>query len=116
MIGTLRREVLDRLLIVNEHHVRRVLTEYLLHYSTARPHRSLGQLASAQADRQPPEPVNLANHRIRHKQVLGRLTREYYIAALRPRAVTETQATGPNRISESRKVGQGLEVALSFLD
>jgi ATP/maltotriose-dependent transcriptional regulator MalT len=49
MIGTLRREVFDRLLIVNEHHLRRVLTEYLRHYNTARPHRSLGQLAPAQA-------------------------------------------------------------------
>jgi putative transposase len=38
--GTLRREVLDRLLIVNEHHLRQVLTEYLRHYNTARP--SLG--------------------------------------------------------------------------
>jgi len=44
MIGTLRREVLDRVLIVNEHHLRQVLTEYLRHYNTARPHRSLGQL------------------------------------------------------------------------
>jgi len=47
MIGTLRRELFDRLLIVNEHHLRRVLTEYLLHYNTARPHRFLGQLAPA---------------------------------------------------------------------
>jgi hypothetical protein len=30
MIGTLRREVLDRLLIVNEHHLRQVLTGHLL--------------------------------------------------------------------------------------
>jgi Integrase core domain len=37
MIGTLRRELLDRLLIVNEHHLRRVLTEYLAYYNTARP-------------------------------------------------------------------------------
>jgi hypothetical protein len=29
MIGTGRRELLDRLLIVNEHHLRQVLTEYL---------------------------------------------------------------------------------------
>ena len=42
IIGTLRREVFDRLLIINEHHLRQVLTEYLLHYNTARPHRSLG--------------------------------------------------------------------------
>jgi putative transposase len=45
MIGTLRREVLDRLLIVNEQHLRRVLTGYLMHYNTARPHRALGQLS-----------------------------------------------------------------------
>jgi transposase InsO family protein len=37
MIGTLRREPFDRLLIVNENHVRRVLTEYLIHYNTTRP-------------------------------------------------------------------------------
>jgi putative transposase len=36
MIGTLRRELLDRMLIVSEHHLRRVLTEYLLHYNDAR--------------------------------------------------------------------------------
>ena len=81
IIGTLRREVLDRLLIVNEHHLRRVLTEYLLHYNTARPHRALGQLAPAQAETQPPEPINLAEHQIRRKQILGGLTREYQIAA-----------------------------------
>jgi putative transposase len=80
MIGTLRREVFDRLLIVNEHHLRRVLTEYLPHYNTARPHRSLGQLAPAQADTRPPE-INLAEYRIRRKQVLGGLTHEYQIAA-----------------------------------
>ena len=43
VIGILRRELLDRLLIVNERHLRQLLTEYLKHYNTARPHRSLGQ-------------------------------------------------------------------------
>src|ERR1035437_2346199 len=62
IIGTLRRELLDRLLIVNEHHLRQVLTEYLQHYNTARPHRALGQLAPAQAHTRPPE-INLAEHR-----------------------------------------------------
>jgi putative transposase len=80
MIGTLRRELLDRVLIVNEHHLRRVLTEYLRHYNKARPHRALGQLAPAQADTRPPE-INLAGNRIRRKQVLGGLTYEYQIAA-----------------------------------
>jgi putative transposase len=58
-----------------------VLTEYLLHYNDARPHRSLGQLTPAQADTHPAEPVNLAEFRIHRKQVLGGLTHEYYIAA-----------------------------------
>ncbi len=80
IIGTLRRELLDRLLIVNEHHLRRVLAEYLRHYNTARPHRALGQLTPAQAPTRPPE-INLAEYRIRRKQVLGGLTHEYRIAA-----------------------------------
>ena len=80
MIGTLRRELFDRLLIVNERHLRRVLTDYLRHYNAARPHRALGQLAPAQAGTRPPE-INLAEYRIRRRQVLGGLTHEYQIAA-----------------------------------
>src|SRR6266851_4230547 len=80
MIGTLRRELLDRLLIVNECHLRRVLTDYLRHYNTARPHRALGLLAPTQAGTRPPE-INLAEYRIRRRQVLGGLVHEYQIAA-----------------------------------
>jgi transposase InsO family protein len=80
MIGTLRRELFDRLLIVNEHHLRLVLTEYLIHYNTARPHRTLGQLPPAQAHARSPQ-IDLAEHRLRRKQVLGGLTHEYQIAA-----------------------------------
>jgi putative transposase len=57
-----------------------VLTGHLRHYNTARPHRALSQLAPAQADTQPPELINLAEQRIRRKQVLGGLTHEYQIA------------------------------------
>jgi transposase InsO family protein len=80
IIGTLRRELLDRLLIVNEHHLRQMMTEYLAHYNTARPHRSLGQIPPEQADIRPPQ-INLTEHRIRRKQVLGGLTHEYPVAA-----------------------------------
>lgn len=38
------------------------------------PHRAFGQLTLAQADAQRPDPVNIAEHRIRRKQVLGGLT------------------------------------------
>jgi putative transposase len=81
IIGTLRRELFDRLLIVTEHHLCQVLTEYLQHYNAARPHRALGPQTPAQAGTSPPEPVNLAEHRIRRKKILGGLTHEYYIAA-----------------------------------
>ncbi len=53
VIGTLRRELLDRLLIVNEDHLRQVLTEYLMHYNTARP-APLPRPAHASPSRQPP--------------------------------------------------------------
>jgi hypothetical protein len=77
MVGTLRRELLDRILIVNKRHLRRVLTVYLGHFNAARPHRSLGQLAPAQAQTRDPEPVNLAEHRIRRRPILSGLTSQY---------------------------------------
>jgi putative transposase len=80
MIGTLRREVPGRLLILDERHLRQVLTEYLQHYNTARPHRTLHQLPPAQAGTPPPQ-IDLARHQIRRKQVLGGLTSEYLTAA-----------------------------------
>ena len=71
MTGTLRRELPGRLLILNDRHLRQVLTEYLHHYNTARPHRTLGQLPPAQAGTAPPQ-VNLAGHWISRKRVPGR--------------------------------------------
>jgi putative transposase len=81
LIGELRRELLDRILIANEQHLRAVLTTYLTHHNTARPHRSLGQLTPTQADTRPPAPINLADYRLRRKSILGGLTHEYQIAA-----------------------------------
>jgi putative transposase len=40
LIGTLRREVMDRTLILNQAHLRSVLAEYQEHYNTARPIRA----------------------------------------------------------------------------
>jgi len=42
-IGTLRRECLDHLLITGPRHLAAVLQEYIEHYNTHRPHRSLRQ-------------------------------------------------------------------------
>jgi putative transposase len=81
MIGTLRRELLNRLLIADEQHLQRVPTEYLPHYNTAWPHPALGQLTPAQAETCPPEPVHLAEHQTHQRQILSGLTHEYYVAA-----------------------------------
>jgi len=48
-IGELRRELLDRMLIINEEHLRRTLTTYLAHRNKSRPHRTLGQLTPAKS-------------------------------------------------------------------
>jgi transposase InsO family protein len=44
MIGTLRRELLDRILIVNERHLRQILTTYLHHFNEARPHHGRSKI------------------------------------------------------------------------
>jgi putative transposase len=43
VVGTLRRELLDRVLILSERHLTLVLSEYLIHYNGYRPHQSRQQ-------------------------------------------------------------------------
>src|SRR5947207_13581889 len=59
-IASARRECLDRMLITGERHLRLVLDEYIDHYNSHRPHRSLQQ--SPPAGR-PPQPAQAANVR-----------------------------------------------------
>jgi putative transposase len=42
-VGTVRRELLDRMLIFGCWQLRAVLAEYVEHYNGHRPHRALGQ-------------------------------------------------------------------------
>jgi putative transposase len=42
--GTLRRELLDRILIFGERHLAQVLRQYVRHYNSHRPHQSRQQL------------------------------------------------------------------------
>jgi putative transposase len=82
LVGTLRRELLDRVLILGEAHLRAVLAEYQVHYNTARPHQGIaqrvpdgehdgGHLTVADLDRAP----------ILRHPVLGGLINEYSRAA-----------------------------------
>jgi transposase InsO family protein len=69
-----RRELLDRILIVNAAHARRVLRQYETHFNTHRPHRSLGQAAPLRA--LPPVPADPTTAMIRRDR-LGGLIHEY---------------------------------------
>jgi hypothetical protein len=77
MVGTLRREVLDRILIVSQAHLRRVLDEYLIHYNGHRPHRTLGQ--------RPPNltaaPTPPVDGPVQRRRILNGLINEYHRAA-----------------------------------
>jgi putative transposase len=80
VIGTLRRELLDRILILGPGHLRRVMAEYAIHYNAHRPHQSLGR-RSPDTDPAVPAPIiDLAGNRIRRRPVLGRLINEYEAA------------------------------------
>jgi len=81
LIGTLRRELLDRTLILNQAHLRAVLAEYQEHYNTARPHPCPGQRVP---DGDPGSRVTAADPgtcQIRRKPVLSGLINEYKRAA-----------------------------------
>ena len=41
LVGTMRRECLDHIIVVNERHLRHVLHDFVRHYNNARPHQSL---------------------------------------------------------------------------
>jgi len=72
-VGTVRREVTDRLLILNEHHLRSVLDQYTAHYNHRRPHQAL-QLTPPRPDHPIAEPGCTS---IRRRPVLGGLINEY---------------------------------------
>jgi putative transposase len=79
-IGTVRRECLDRILIVNRRHLERVLRGYIRHYNEHRPHRSLDQRPPIQEP--PPRSVTDVDlDRVRRRDLLGGLIHEYKTAA-----------------------------------
>ena len=77
-IGGCRPELLDRTLVWNQAHLRRILREYETHHNQHRPHRSL----DAAAPLKPlTEPVDLAQYRVRRQARAGGLINEYHLVA-----------------------------------
>jgi Integrase core domain len=68
LLGTLRRELLDRMLILSEAHLRAVLIEYQAHYNTARPHQGIARRVPGYGCEAPGvTAVNLDVQRIRRR-------------------------------------------------
>ncbi len=76
LVGTLRRECLDHVLVWNERHLRRLLREYVAFYNAARPHQALRQVPPA-GDRRHGGPGT----RVVGEPVLGGLHHVYRWAA-----------------------------------
>lgn len=80
VIGTIRREALDHVLIRGESHARKVLTDYQDHYNGHRPHQSRQQLPPS-ATEQPAIVHDLDDRSLLRTRVLGGIINEYRYAA-----------------------------------
>jgi putative transposase len=80
VIGTIRRECLDRMLILGRH-LDAVLAEYVEHYNVHRPHRSLDQRASSALGATPALIRTTEPARPRRADLLGGLIHEYWVVA-----------------------------------
>jgi transposase InsO family protein len=78
-VESVRRECLDRLLILGRRHLNHVLVTYVRHFNEHRPHRALAQ-RSPPSDEQPLADV-IDLDRLRQRDLLGGLIHEYQLAA-----------------------------------
>ena len=84
LIGSIRRECCDRLLIVGQHHLRRVLSEHPEPYNAGRSHQGQGMALRDPKDGSNGSnvvPMPLPINGIRRRKRLGGLINEYRIAA-----------------------------------
>jgi putative transposase len=81
VIGTIRPQCLDRMLIVGRRHLEAVLAEYAEHYNAHRPHRSLGQRPPARSEATPSTMSDADAARLRRADRLGGLIHEYRMVA-----------------------------------
>ncbi len=77
--GTLRRELLDRALILNERHLALLLREYVIHYNGHRPHQSRRQRPPDTGTQPIRDVADLRS--VRRTPVVAGLINEYHHAA-----------------------------------
>jgi putative transposase len=73
-VRTVREECLDQLLIVNERHLRRVLTEYIKYYNHRRAHQGIGQGVPIRLT----EEISTTEGLVGRRDVLGGIIHDYY--------------------------------------
>jgi putative transposase len=82
LVGTLHRELLDRMLICGKGHLYAVLAEYQVHYNTGRPQQGIAQrIPDGRHDGGHFSAADIGRGRILRKPVLGGLINEYSRAA-----------------------------------
>jgi len=81
LIGGLRREVLDHVLILGRGHLVDVLRQYAAHHNSHRPHRGLGLRRPHDVYRPIPSPGPARPEAIRRREILGGLIHEYHARA-----------------------------------
>ncbi|HSH80961.1 MAG TPA: integrase core domain-containing protein [Herpetosiphonaceae bacterium] len=79
LVGSMRRECLDHVLILGERHLRHVLKEYAVYFNQARPHQGIQQRLPIQQEQ--PGPASGGNGRVIAFSVLGGLHHDYRRAA-----------------------------------
>jgi len=77
-IGGCRRELLDRTLVWNQAHLRRILREYETHHNQHRPHRPVDSAAPLNPL---PERVDLEQYRVRRHARVSGMINEYRLVA-----------------------------------
>ena len=77
LLGSVRRECLDHIIILGEHHLQSVLSEYVCFFNASRPHQGIEQRVPAA----PAADGSAANGKVVALPVLGGLHHEYRRAA-----------------------------------
>jgi len=74
-VRTVREECLDKLLIINQVHLRRVLGEFISYYNSSRPHQGIEQRTPIMRT------TVMSTGPVRCRDVLGGIIHDYYRAA-----------------------------------
>ena len=71
-VRSVRQEILDHVLIINEAHLRRVLQEFLDYYNNRRPHQGLNQQSPV------PRSEPISEGKVQKRPILGGIINDYY--------------------------------------